>query len=152
LALFVPPNDRAAVEPVLGAVLFDERSLVPEMESNLTPEQRKELESLLAASPDKAKLEEIADHDAPEMASVSPHGQLAGLSARVFILHGLDDDYIPSAEAQWTVRDLPPGKLGGLLITPVVSHIMLGGKSVVWMDKWHLIQFMAHEREAEMAQ
>lgn len=44
-----------------------------------------------------------------------------------------------------------PGKLDGMLITPVVSHIMLGGKSIVWMDKWRLIQFMAHEREAEMA-
>lgn len=151
LALLVPAKDRDAVEPVLGAVLFDERTLVPEMESNLSPEQRTELESLLATSPNKTKLQEIANQDAPEMAAVSPHGQLADLSAHVFLLHGLEDDYIPSAEAEWTAHDLPPGKLDGMLITPVVSHIMLGGKSIVWMDKWRLIQFMAHEREAEMA-
>ena len=152
LALLVPAKDRDAIEPVLGAVLFDERALVPEMESALSPEQRTELESLLATSPNKAKLQEIAKQDAPEMAAVSPHGQLADLTAHVFLLHGLDDDYIPSAEAEWTARDLPPGKLDGMLITPVVSHIMLGGKSIVWMDKWRLIQFMAHEREAEVAQ
>jgi acetyl esterase/lipase len=152
LALWAPPADRDAIEPVLGAVLFDERALVPEMESSLTPAQRAELESLLASYPDKAKLEQIADQDSAEMAAVSPHGHLADLSAHVFLLHGLDDDYIPSAEAEWTAHDLPPGKLDGMLITPVVSHIMLGGKSIVWMDKWRLIQFMAHEREAEMAQ
>lgn len=152
LALLVPAKDRDAIEPVLGAVLFDERTLVPEMESNLLPAQRAELESLLAASPNKAKLQQIADQDAAEMAAVSPHGHLAGLSAHVFLLHGLNDDYIPSAEAEWTAKDLPPGKLDGMLITPVVSHIMLGGKSIVWMDKWRLIRFMAHEREAEMAQ
>lgn len=152
LALLVPAKDRDAVEPVLGTVLFDERTLVPEMESNLSPEQRTELESLLATSPDKAKLQQIANQDAAEMAAVSPHGQLAGLSAHVFLLHGLEDDYIPSSEAEWTAHDLPPGKLDAMLITPVVSHIMLGGKSIVWMDKWRLIRFMAHEREAEMAQ
>jgi len=152
LALLVPTKDRDAIEPVLGAVLFDERTLVPEMEANLRPDQRAELESLLAASPNKEKLQEIANQDAAEMAAVSPYGQLAGLSAHVFLLHGLEDDYIPSAEAEWTAHDLPPGKLDGILITPIISHIMLGGKSIVWMDKWRLIQFMAHERTAEMAQ
>ena len=152
LDLAIPPADRDAIAPALCAVLFNERALVPEAESKLTPAQRTELDSLLAASPDRAKLEQIADQYTAEMAAVSPHGQLAGLSAHVFLLHGFDDDYIPSAEAEWTAHDLPPGKLGGLLITPVVSHIMLGGKSVVWMDKWRLIHFMAQERAAEMAQ
>lgn len=152
LALFVPPNDRDAIEPVLRAVLFDERALVPEMESALLPAQRTELEYLLNSTPNKTKLEEIADKDVGEMESVSPHGNLAGLSAHVYLLHGLDDHYIPSAEAEWTAHDLPPGRLDALLITPIISHIMLGGKSIVWMDKWRFIQFMAHERQAEMAQ
>ena len=152
LAYLVPAEDRGAIEPVLSAVLFDGRTLTPEMESALSPKQRTELEYLLANPPDDAKLLQLAKQDAAELASVSPHGHLANLSAHVFLLHGLDDDYIPSAEAEWTAHDLPPGKLDGMLITPVVSHIMLGGKSIVWMDKWRLIQFMAHEREAEMAQ
>jgi len=122
------------------------------MESALLPAQRTELEYLLNSAPDKIALAEIADKDTAEMASVSPHGQLAGLSAHVFVLHGLDDNYIPAAEAEWTAHDLPPGKLGALLITPIISHIMLGGKSIVWMDKWRLIHFMAQEREAEMKQ
>jgi dienelactone hydrolase len=152
LAYLVPAGDRAAIEPVLSAVLFDGRPLTPEMEAALSPSQRAELEYLLANPPGRTKLLELAKQDAVELASVSPHGNLAGLSAHVFVLHGLDDDYIPSAEAEWTAHDLPPGKLDGLLITPVVSHIMLGGKSIVWMDKWRLIHFMAREREAEMAQ
>ncbi len=152
LAYLVPAEDRAAIEPVLSAVLFDGRTLTPEMESALSPSQRTELEYLLANPPDGAKLLQLAKQDAAELASVSPHGNLANLSAHVFLLHGLDDDYIPSAEAEWTAHDLPPGKLDGLLITPVVSHIMLGGRSIVWMDKWRLIHFMALEREAEMAQ
>jgi pimeloyl-ACP methyl ester carboxylesterase len=152
LAYLVPPKDREAIEPVLSAVLFDGRTLTPEMESPLLPAQRTELENLLATPPDKARLLQLAQQDAADLASVSPHGHLADLSAHVFLLHGLDDDYIPSAEAEWTAHDLPPGKLDGMLITPVVSHIMLGGKSIVWMDKWRLIRFMAQEREAEMAQ
>jgi acetyl esterase/lipase len=152
LALFVPPDDRDAIEPVLRAVLFDQQTLVPEMESALLPAQRTELEYLLNSTPDKIELEEIADKDTAEMASVSPRGNLAGLSAKVFLLHGLDDHYIPSAEAEWTARDLPPGKLGAILITPIISHIMLGGRSVEWLDKWRLIHFMAQEREAEIKQ
>jgi dienelactone hydrolase len=152
LAYLVPPKDREAIEPVLSAVLFDGRALTPEMESALLPSQRTELEALLANPPDKVKLLDLAKEDAADMAAVSPHGHLAGLSAHVFLLHGLDDNYIPSAEAEWTAHDLPPGKLDAMLITPVVSHIMLGGKSIVWMDKWRLIHFMAQERAAEMAQ
>ncbi len=152
LAYLVPPKDRPAIEPVLSAVLFDERPLTSKMESGLLPAQRIELESLLAHPPDEAKLLQLAKQDAAEMASVSATGHLAGLSAHVFVLHGLDDNYIPAAEAEWTAHDLPPGKLDAMLITPIISHIMLGGKSIVWMDKWRLIQFMAHEREAEMAQ
>lgn len=152
LALFVPPDDREAIEPVLQAVLFDQRALVPEMESALLPAQRTELEYLLNSTPDKIELKEIVDEDSAEMASVSPHGNLAGLSAKVFLLHGLDDHYIPSAEAEWTAHDLPSGKLGAMLITPIISHIMLGGRSIEWLDKWRLIHFMAQERKAEMAQ
>lgn len=152
LACMVPAKDRDAIEPVLGAVLFDEHSRVPKLESALLPAQRTELKNLLGDSPDKTKLQQIADQSTAEMAAVSPHGNLADLSAHVFLLHGLNDDYIPSAEAEWIAQDLPPGKLDAMLITPVVSHITLGGKSIVWMDKWRLVRFMAHEREAEMAQ
>lgn len=150
LAFFVPPKDRDALEPVLGAVLFDEHALVPQLESALLPAQRVELHHLLDVPPNKAKLREIAAQDAPEMASVSPHGHLAHLSAPVYLLHGLNDDYIPSAEAEWTAQDLPPGKLADMLISPVVSHIMLGGKAIVWMDKWRLVHFMAQEQKAAM--
>ena len=152
LALFAPAQDRSALEPVLGAVLFDENALVPKLQSALTPAQQVELKYLLDAYPNKAKLQAIAAQDAAEMASVSPHGHLAGLSARVFLLHGLDDDYIPSAEAEWTAKELPPGKLDHMLISPVVSHITLGGKAHVWMDKLRLIRFMAQERQASLAQ
>ena len=129
-----------------------EYSRVPELESGLLPAQRTELKGLLGASPDKTKLQQIANKNAADMEMISPHGNLANLSAHVFLLHGLNDNFIPSAEAEWIAQDLPPGKLDAILITPVVSHITLGGKSIVWMDKWRLIRFMAHEREAEMAQ
>ena len=152
LALFVPAKDRNALEPVLGAVLFDENALVPKLESTLTPAQQAELKYLLDAYPNQAKLQEIAKQDAAEMASVSPHGHLAGLSARVFLLHGLDDDYVPSAEAEWNAKELPPGTLQDMLISPVVSHITLGGKAHVLLDKLRLIQFMARERRASLAQ
>ncbi|MEO6965514.1 MAG: alpha/beta hydrolase [Acidobacteriaceae bacterium] len=150
LALFIPAEDRSALEPVLGAVLFDEHSLVPKMVSALTPAQQAELKYLLDAVPNKTKLQEIAQHDAAEMASVSPHGHLAGLTAKVFLLHGLDDDYVPSAEAEWNAKELPPGTLQDMLISPVVSHITLGGKAHILLDKLRLIQFMARERRATL--
>lgn len=152
LSLFVPEKDRSALEPVLGAVLFDEHKLVPKMESDLTPGQQAELKYLLGAYPDQTKLQEIARQDIAEMAKVSPHGHLAGLKAKVFLLHGLEDDYVPSAEAEWNAKELPPGTLQDMLISPVVSHITLGGKPHTLLDKLRLIQFMARERRASSEQ
>ncbi len=36
-----------------------------------------------------------------EMDAVSPHGPLSALNARVYILHGTEDNVIPASEADW---------------------------------------------------
>jgi pimeloyl-ACP methyl ester carboxylesterase len=80
--------------------------------------------------------------DAAEMSAVSPHGKLASLRLPVFLLHGEGDEVIPSSETQWLARDIPPGYLRALLITPAFGHVDASRK-IALKHQWELISFMA---------
>lgn len=83
------------------------------------------------------------DRYSDEMAPVSPHGRLSGVKAPVFLLHGAPDNVIPPSETLWLQADLPPGTVRNCLISPVISHVELGGKPklrdnlllVHWMEQ-----------------
>jgi pimeloyl-ACP methyl ester carboxylesterase len=79
-------------------------------------------------------------HD--ELAAISPHGNLAGLEARVYLLHGAADNVVPASETEWLERDLPRGSLRRALISPVVSHLELNGSPTL-ADQLKLVHFMS---------
>jgi hypothetical protein len=79
-------------------------------------------------------------HD--QLAAVSPHGNLAGVQARVYLLHGAADNIVPASETEWLERDLPRRCLRLALISPVVSHLELNG-SPTFADKLKLVHFMS---------
>lgn len=77
-----------------------------------------------------------------EMVPVSPHGKLGTLRAPVFLLHGEADNVIPPSESLWLAHDLPPGLLRECLISPVISHVELGGEPSA-KDRLKLVHWMA---------
>jgi dienelactone hydrolase len=82
------------------------------------------------------------------MARVSPSGRLHAIKVPVFLLHGENDDVIPTSETMWLAREVPPKYLRKALISPAVGHVDPAQTS--FGDKWALVSFLASVlREAE---
>jgi pimeloyl-ACP methyl ester carboxylesterase len=80
--------------------------------------------------------------DQAELASLSPHGQIANLRVPVFILHGASDTIIPPAESLWLEKEVPRQELRAILITPAFTHVDLQHKAT-WIDEVRLVDFIA---------
>src|SRR5260370_42154931 len=75
------------------------------------------------------------------MQGLSPHGMLHTMTTPVYLLHGEADNIIPAAETLWMASELPGTALQEVLVSPVLSHLDLGGaKPDVW-DQWRLGHF-----------
>lgn len=70
----------------------------------------------------RARLLSAIEDAGPELAAVSPVGQLSGLRAETLLLHGTDDSVVPPTELSWLLSELPPGVRRRALVTPVLSH------------------------------
>ena len=57
------------------------------------------------------------------MDAVSPRGRLAGLRARVYLLHGTEDNVIPVSEADWLAAEVPHGLLREKVLSPAIIHV-----------------------------
>lgn len=144
---FLPEADVAAIRPVLRARLYEDRSLEKQLLAKLTDTQKTEYEKLLDPKQEDAALFASNKKHAAEMATVSPHGHLAGLHAPTYLLHGRRDTLIPFAEANWLVEDLPHGTLKGMLISPLIAHVSITTtKPSVW-DQWRLLHLLAQVME-----
>lgn len=86
-------------------------------------------------------LEEIVKYG-PEMAPVSPHGQIGKLTVPVYLLHGAGDNVIPPNECLWLAHDLPPEDLRRMLISPALVHVNMDDK-VTLRQQWELVDFIA---------
>jgi acetyl esterase/lipase len=142
---FVPALDRVAVRLVLRDHLDEDLAGERAALAKLTPMQGAEARQLMdTTSPATRKMIAASDaRHAVEMASVSPDGQLAGLAAPVFLLHGEGDNIIPSSETQWLERDVPKDEMEASLISPVISHLDVDEKGPGFGDQWRLVHFFA---------
>ncbi len=95
-------------------------------------------------------LDEIKLHG-DEMAAVSPHGRLSGLTVPALLLHGSGDAVIPTTETQWLAKDVPPQDLKSVLISPALGHVDVDA-SVTIGQKWDLVHFVAQiiDREDQL--
>ncbi len=155
LVMLGTPEDIAALQPILKDRIINaahhprhEKEIISGLVAKLTPEEARKLNAIL--SDNKLDFAEIFQKTKPQLEEVSPHGNLEGLTAPVYILHGMYDDVIPSEEALWLEKDLPAGRLKMVLVTPLVSHVALKGSSVTWKDKWSLLYFMYKVHYAEL--
>lgn len=139
---FFPPEDVPAARAALGAWLHEERDVARKEAAALSPPSRAKVEKLFAA--DIASLREellaVVDKEKDEMRKVSPHGNLLGLEANVYLLHGEKDSVIPATETLWLARDVPQDRLRMALVSPAIQHVELEEPALA--DRWALVHFM----------
>jgi len=78
----------------------------------------------------------------PAMKRVSPHDNLEGLRAHVYLLHGAGDSVIPASETRWLAHDAPEGTVKSALVSNAIQHVELEGKPKL-SEQWELVHFMA---------
>ena len=142
---FVLAPDLDAVRRVLREHLYEDVPAERAALGKLTPTQAAEAKLLMdTTSPiTRRKLAESNALHRGAMASVSPQGHLAQLTAQVYLLHGEADNVIPSAETLWLEREIPRKDLKAGLISPLISHLDLNDKGPTFEDQWRLVCFFA---------
>ncbi|HWB31538.1 MAG TPA: CocE/NonD family hydrolase [Acidobacteriaceae bacterium] len=150
LASLVPPSDLAAVRAVMRADLYEDKQAKAQAMAALTVTQRQEIDELMQPnSPGmRAKLAPVIAGYAGEMQALSPEGHIEGLQVPVYLLHGQGDNVIPAAETLWIAKQLPPERLKGMLISPVLSHVDVDEKAPGARDEWQLVHLFAHVLES----
>lgn len=90
------------------------------------------------------------DRHRDEMEAVSPHNHIADLKVRVFLLHGTTDSVIPASETLWLAKEVPPGDLRAVLVSPAMNMIHVDGQhGVPILEEWALADFMAQVLRTE---
>ena len=141
---FFPAGDLAVAHDALRDWLWERPSDAQALFPRLSPPSRATMEILLARQIGRLrpKLLDAILADDPQLAAISPEGNLGGLRAPVFLLHGSTDDIIPSTESLWLEREIPKPYLRAALITPAFSHVD-PDKHALWTDQLRLVEFLA---------
>lgn len=132
-------GDAGAAREALGARLRGETDRARRLRDALPQETR---DALSALSDPPARLREIARLHAEELAAVSPAGALSSVTARVFLLHGRDDPLVPSTESLHIAAELPPDRLGGVVLTDLLGHAD-ANPLASWTSKWDVVHLAA---------
>ena len=141
---FFKGNDIPMAERAVQYLLWEDVPKAQAEAAKMSPEGRKKMKLLFdhhteALAP---MLLTSVDKYKAEYESASPRGNMAGLKVPVFLLHGAADDVIPPAETLWLEHDIPAGLVRRRLISPVVSHVELGGNPTA-RDEFDLVHWMS---------
>ncbi len=142
---FVPRQDVAVMRAVLRAHLYEDKAAEAEAEAKLNGAQMAEAKELMDGYSPKtrAMIAAASEKHVADLDALSPGSRLGKLTTPVYLLHGEADNIIPSAETLWMASQLPQETLQAVLVSPVISHIDMDGKSVGPMDTWRLVHFFA---------
>jgi pimeloyl-ACP methyl ester carboxylesterase len=149
---FFPAEDLPAARESLRLWLWEKRDEAREASKALSPASKKKMDRFFdsEASTFRPELLAAIERRSEEMKKVSPHGNLEGLRAHVYLLHGAGDTVIPSTETTWLANDVPKGALRSALVSPAIEHVELKDPSLA--DQWALVHFMGEViGEAEAA-
>ena len=141
---FFSASDVDVAHQALRDWLWEQPQNAQALLPRLSPAGRAIMEMLLARRIEqlRSKLLDAIDADQPQLAAISPEGELGGLRVPVFILHGSTDDIIPSTESLWLEKEIPRPYMKAVLITPAFSHVD-PDKSPAWRDELRLVGFLA---------
>jgi dienelactone hydrolase len=140
---FFSPADVPRAREAIRQQLHEKTAQAQAIAQRLSPAGRARMEDLLAHKDGGLSadlLRSLSEHKT-DAEAVSPEGKLAHIRADVFLSHGEADNVIPPAELMWLKKDVPADKLKAALISPVISHVELGGKPS-FADEWRLVDFM----------
>jgi dienelactone hydrolase len=142
---FVAEQDEAAIRPVLQQHLYEDKTAEALAEDRLNARQKGEASQLMDSSSalTKAMLASSAKKHLREMDALSPDGKLQTMTTPVYLLHGREDNIIPSAETMWMAGELPSSTLKEVLISPVLSHLNMDGSRPSLVDEWKIVHFFA---------
>jgi pimeloyl-ACP methyl ester carboxylesterase len=141
---FFPGDDLPVAHDALRDWLWERPADAQALLPQLSPAARETIQILMARQIDRlrAKLLATVQSEEPQLAAISPEGNLAGLRTPVFLLHGATDDIIPSTEALWLEKEIPREAQRAALITPAFSHVD-PDRHAVWKDELQLVEFLA---------
>ncbi len=141
---FFGERDAFAARNVLREILHENFDEAKKLAAALSPAGAAKMQLVFDHREDVLGPEilRVIDETAPTMGRVSPHGNLGGLRARVFLLHGAGDSVIPPSESRWLAADAPSGAVENLLVSDAIQHVELHGEPTT-RDKWDLVHFMA---------
>lgn len=144
LSQFFDAQDLPAAHEALKYWLWEEPQNAEPWLTKLSPQGRRLLDALMSRRIDLVRPQLLAAFhaDQAELASLSPHGQIANLRVPVFILHGATDTVIPPAESLWLEKEVPRRDLRAILITPAFTHVDPHRKAN-WIDQVRLVDFIA---------
>ena len=84
----------------------------------------------------------VVEESRDEMNAVSPRGHLANLRARVYLLHGTEDNVIPVSEADWLASEIPSGLLKAKVLSPAIIHVDPSEK-ISAKEEFDLVHYIA---------
>jgi pimeloyl-ACP methyl ester carboxylesterase len=144
LSQFFDAKDIPAAHEALKYWLWEEPENAQPWLDKLSPPARKLLDALMSRRIDLVRPQLLAaiHADAAELASLSPHGQIANLRIPVFVIHGATDTVIPPAESLWLEKEVPRRDMRAVLITPAFTHVDPQHKAS-WVDELRLVNFIA---------
>jgi dienelactone hydrolase len=133
----VPPDESEAARAVLRAWLQENRSRAAALVSERRSAATERLYQCLFSEDLEQYSGRIArrlDRERAVLRSLSPSRQLSRVAARVYLLHGADDNVIPPSETEWAAAELrearglawqtpPPLGSGRALITTLFQHV-----------------------------
>jgi pimeloyl-ACP methyl ester carboxylesterase len=139
---FFSPADVPQARLTLRSLLWENLPLAHAEAAKLSPQGQQRMAQLFAHDTKSldADIQRGLSAVQPELNAASPHFYLSHVHVPVLLLHGAGDNVVPPTETLWLARDLPPGELKGVLITPAIGHVELSGTS--WRDRWRLIQWI----------
>jgi pimeloyl-ACP methyl ester carboxylesterase len=143
ISQFFPQADLDAAHEALRDWLWEQPDKAKIAMEKLSPPARATMDALLNRRIDEVRPRILSaiQADGPELAAISPHGQMDALRVPVYILHGSADNIIPPAESLWLAKDIPRAEVHGVLITGAFSHVD-PEKDASLKEEWRLVQFV----------
>jgi dienelactone hydrolase len=141
---FFKGKDAQLAATVIQNILWEDNAKAQAETAKMTADGQKKMKLLFEHKTDSLSPMLLASIDKykAEYKPASPRGNIATLKAPVFLLHGSADDVIPPAETLWLEQDVPAGLVRARLISPVVSHVELGGDPTA-QDEFELVHWMS---------
>ena len=132
---FFSPADVAQARLALRSLLWENLPQAHAEAAKLSPQGQQRMAQLFAHDTKSldADIQRGLAAVQPELDAASPDFYLSQVHVPVLLLHGAADNVVPPTETLWLARDLPPGVLKGMLITPAIGHVELSGTG--WSDQ-----------------